>query len=195
MNRAFSVFEIKAFDDNARTFEGIASTPTPDRMGDVVEPKGAQFALPLPLLYQHDSYSPIGHIVEAKVTDAGIFVKGKVLQLDEPASLRERLELAWAEMKAKLVRGLSIGFNPLEYAHIKGTDYSLHFTKWDWLELSIVTIPANQEATITTVKRFDVRATAIGQPMRKGVQLLTRSSGVSANIVAHRGAVKLLERN
>jgi hypothetical protein len=31
MNRAYSVFEIKSFDEEQRTFEGIASTPTPDR--------------------------------------------------------------------------------------------------------------------------------------------------------------------
>ena len=46
LKRAYSTFEVKAVDDDAGIIEGIASTPTTDRMGDIVEPKGAQFKLP-----------------------------------------------------------------------------------------------------------------------------------------------------
>ncbi len=59
MRRAYSTIEFKSFEQSAdgRTyFEGIASTPTPDRMGDIVEPKGAQFKMPMPFLYQHDAH-------------------------------------------------------------------------------------------------------------------------------------------
>ena len=31
----------------------------------------------------------------------------------------------------------------------------IHFEEWDWLELSAVTIPANAECTITTIKSYD----------------------------------------
>jgi hypothetical protein len=48
MIRAYSLFEIKAVNDEEGVIEGIASTPTTDRMGDIVEPKGAEFKLPLP---------------------------------------------------------------------------------------------------------------------------------------------------
>jgi len=161
---AYSRLEIKAFDDGRRTFTGIASSVRPDRMGDIVEPDGAKFALPLPFLYQHNKDRPIGHITAAKVTKSGeIEVSGYVENLpDAPAPLRERLDVAWAEIKSKLIRGLSIGFTPLEYSLIK--DGGIRFSSWEWLELSAVTIPANADATFSAIKSFDEaqRRAAIG---------------------------------
>ena len=83
--RAYSTLEIKAAteDGGKRRFSGIASTPETDRMGDIVEPKGAEFKLPLPLLWQHDSRNPIGWITKARITDAGIEV-----DYDRPAILQ-----------------------------------------------------------------------------------------------------------
>lgn len=156
--RAWSTVEIKAADDRGgkRTFTGIASTPTTDRMGDIVEPKGAQFKLPLALLWQHDSKQPIGWVTGAKVTDNGIEVQAEMARIDEPGTLKDRLDEAWQSLKAGLVRGLSIGFRALEAQDIKGT-WGQRFTKWDWLELSAVTIPANQEATVLAIKSLDAR--------------------------------------
>jgi hypothetical protein len=58
------------------------------------------------------------------------------------------------------VQGLSIGFKAIEVARIEGTG-GLHFLKWAFLELSAVTIPANQEATIQTVKSIDAKLLAL----------------------------------
>lgn len=156
MNRAYSLFEVKGFDDDKRELTGIASTPTPDRMGDIVEPKGAVYNLPIPLLWQHNSGKPIGHVTSAKTTKDGIQVTAKLVKPYEgaPKSWTERLDEAWADLKTGLVRGFSIGFNPLERSQIKDT-YSYRFSKWEWLELSAVTIPANSEASISTVKSID----------------------------------------
>jgi HK97 family phage prohead protease len=155
MNRAYSTLEIKAVTDGKkRTFTGIASTPSTDRMGDVVEPKGAKFKLPIPLLWQHDSADPIGWIHSARVTDKGIEVEGEVANFDEEGPLKQRLTQAWQMLKSKLVRGLSIGFNALEHEQIKGT-FGLRFTSWEWLELSAVTIAANEEASILAIKSAD----------------------------------------
>lgn len=165
MKRAYSTIQIKAVDEagSKRTFRGIASTPTPDRMGDIVEPKGAQFELPLPLLWQHDSYDPIGWITKATVTRDGIEIEGEVADVPEAGPLRDRLLTAWQYLKSKLVRGLSIGFRSIEEARIKDT-YSYHILKWAWLELSAVTIPANQEANITAIKSIDRQhLAALGQ--------------------------------
>lgn len=155
----YSLLEIKSFDDDARTFEGIASTPKTDRMEDIVEPMGAQFKLPIPLLWQHargDIKDPVGWVTAAKPQKDGIPVKGQFARPEpgDPPSLVEELNRAWALVKKKLVRGLSIGFAPLEWTEIKGT-FGLRYTKWDWLELSAVAIPANSEASITSVKSAD----------------------------------------
>jgi len=154
MNRAYSVLEIKSYDEDKRKFKGIASTPSTDRSGDVVDPKGAKFTLPIPLLWQHNANDPIGLVTSATVTEKGIEVEGEIAYIQEEGELKNRLKTAWQMIKNKLVRGLSIGFNPIDYEQIKGT-YGLRFKTWDWLELSAVTIPANQDATIMAIKSID----------------------------------------
>jgi HK97 family phage prohead protease len=153
MKLAYSLLEVKSVNDDEWKLEGIATTPTPDRVDDVVEPKGAQFTLPVPFLWQHDKRQPIGNVTEAQVTDDGIKVVIQLVKPDEVESeeLKKRLQEAWDSIKTGLVRGLSIGFRGLEVADIQGT-WGYKFIKWDWYELSAVTIPANQEATITGIK-------------------------------------------
>lgn len=150
--RAYSLMTIKAVNEDERVITGIASTPSPDRYGDVVEPKGAKFNLPIPLLWQHDQLQPIGTITEAKVTAEGIEIKAHVAkpEPDAPSQLAARLAEAWTSIKTGLVRGLSIGFRPIEYAYID--DGGMRFSAWDLLEVSAVTIPANAECSIQTVK-------------------------------------------
>ena len=154
MDRAYSVLTVKAMDDRKRTFVGIATTPATDRMGDVVEPRGMEFKLPLPLLWQHDSSNPIGWVRRAKVTKDGIEVECEVATVDEDGPLKQRLADYWQMLKTGLVRGLSIGFNAVEVARIEGTN-GLHFLRTLWLELSAVTIAAHQDASITTIKSID----------------------------------------
>src|SRR5687768_5500710 len=72
MNRAYSVIEWKAVDEDQRIIEGIATTPKTDRMGDIVEPEGAEYTLPIPFLWQHDSRSPVGYVTRAKANADGI---------------------------------------------------------------------------------------------------------------------------
>jgi len=158
MNRAYSLLDVKAVNEDARVIEGIASTPAPDRHGDVVEPMGAKYALPMPLLWQHNHDEPIGHVEFAKPTKAGIPFKARIANPDdfESETLKERLRLAWDSIKGGLVRAVSIGFRPLEYSFLDGG--GVKFAEWEWLELSAVTIPAQQEATINVVKSIDAEA-------------------------------------
>lgn len=48
MNKASLQITVKSFDEDSGIIKGIASTPTTDKVGDVVEPMGAEFNLPLP---------------------------------------------------------------------------------------------------------------------------------------------------
>lgn len=151
MHRAYALLDVKAFDEEQRIIEGIATTPTPDRGGDILEPAGAQFTLPIPLLWQHDQTQPIGEVFEARVTPAGIAIKARIARVDEPGRLKDRVDEAWHSLKAHLVRGLSVGWKPLEALPIKGS-FGIRAVKWIWAELSAVTIPQNVEATIFAVK-------------------------------------------
>jgi HK97 family phage major capsid protein/HK97 family phage prohead protease len=156
LTRAWSLLSIKSFDDDARTIEGIATTPTPDRVGDIMEPHGAQFVLPLPLLWQHDQKQPIGQVIFAAVAPDGIAIKAQIARVDEPGALQTRLDDAWQTLRAGLVRGLSIGWKPIEIKRLKSG--GTHAVKWLWAELSAVTIPQNVEATIFNVKALDLAA-------------------------------------
>ena len=177
-NRVYSALTIKALDDEKREFTGIATTPATDRMDDIVEPDGAQFELPIPLLWQHDRMAPIGKILTAKMTDKGIEVTGTIAKVDSPPGLSARLDEAWQSLKHELVRGLSIGFRPIEYMFMDNG--GIHFTKWDWLELSAVTIPANAEATISSIKSYDsVQKAASGREKSRIVRL-ENPAGASA---------------
>jgi HK97 family phage prohead protease len=196
LKRAYSVLEIKGVDEDSRELTGIASTPSADRYGDVVEPKGAEFTLPLPFLWQHNASQPIGHVTKAKVLKDGIEVVVKLVKSDEPGTLKDRLDEAWQSIKLGLVRGLSIGFTSKEHSYIEET-YGIHFLKWNWLELSAVTIPANQEASITSIKSIDRQVLAAsGLVQRSGVDLITQppASRETKPAVRKRGPVQLIPR-
>lgn len=154
ITRVYSTMVLKAVDEDKREISGIASTPGTDRMGDIVEPGGAEFLLPVPLLWQHNHSQPIGNVIAAKVTSKGIEIRASLVKPapDMPSQLIARLEEAWQSIKTGLVRGLSIGFSPLEYAFMED---GIRFLRWNWHELSAVTVPANAEASITSIKSLD----------------------------------------
>ncbi len=152
--KSWSTLEIKSIDDSKRIIRGVASTPSLDRAGDIVEPKGARFTLPIPLLSQHDHSSPIGMVTSAQITDKGIEI---VAEIPKDSGLGY-VDKAWMQIKSGLVRGLSIGFKGTKATPIKG---GIKYTEWSWLELSAVTIPCNSEANILAVKRFDALSAAV----------------------------------
>ena len=151
--RAYAMLSIKRLDDGERVIEGVASTPEPDRMGDIVEPMGAKFKLPMPLLWQHMHDQPIGHVEFARPTETGIPFRARLVKIEEPGKLKDRLDEAWQSLKSGLVRAVSIGFRALEYSRMENG--GLRFLEWEWLELSAVTVPANAEASITSIKSID----------------------------------------
>lgn len=179
-NRAYSLMSIKSIDEDAREITGIASTPETDRMGDIVEPDGAEYKLPIPFLWQHDQQQPIGEVYAAKKTKEGIEVKIRLARVLEPKVLVDRLDSAWAMIKARLVRGLSIGFRPLEYTFLD--EGGMRFMKWEWYELSAVTIPANAQASISSIKSFDQDAIQAASGTKKSIAADVKPSGDSGKI-------------
>lgn len=142
--KATSTITVKSFDPEQGIIRGIATTPKTDRDGDIVIPEGAVFELPLPLLFNHDPNQPIGHVIEVTATKAGIEIVAKVAK-DATARISE----VWQLIKSGLVSGFSVGFRALDAEPI---ETGFKFNKWQWLELSAVTIPANTEAAIQVVK-------------------------------------------
>jgi HK97 family phage major capsid protein/HK97 family phage prohead protease len=154
LTRAYSLLDnVKTVSEHERIIEGVASTPEVDRAGDVVVPDGAVFKLPMPLLWQHRADSPIGHVISATVTKAGIKIRA---QIAKDIGLPD-IERAWTLIKAGLVRGLSIGFKAIEMEPLNPKDPwgGQKFLKWEWMELSAVTIAANATASIHAIKSID----------------------------------------
>lgn len=165
-NRAYASLAIKSVNEDQRVITGIATTIEADRDGDIMVPSGAEFALPLPLLWQHDHAQPIGHVTAARVGKSGIEITARIATIAEPGLLKDRIDLAWGTIKSGLVKGLSIGFRPLESARIQGTS-GFKFMRWSWHELSAVTVAANASAAILSIKALDTQArAATGIPPR-----------------------------
>lgn len=155
MQRMYSLLTVKAVDEDQRVIRGIATTPSPDRVGDIVEPMGVQFKNPMPLLHQHNHRLPVGTVTFDKATDAGITFEARlpIIVGDDTGELKSRVDTAWAEVKLGLVRGVSIGFRAKEYSFMD--DGGIRFTQSEVLELSLVTVPANADAVIQTIKSID----------------------------------------
>lgn len=148
--RAYAAFTVKAIDKAKRRFTGWATTPATDRVGDTVNPLGVKFQNPLVLLHQHNRLEPIGKVWFDEPTAKGIKFEAEIPEIDEPPSLRERVEVALAEIRHELVRFVSIGFRPLKYAFTD--DGGIDYQESEVYELSTVSIPALSQAVITSVK-------------------------------------------
>jgi HK97 family phage prohead protease len=152
--RACSTLVLKSIDDNERIIEGTASTARTDAAGDVLEPRGASYLLPMPLLMQHDRDRPVGEVRAVKVSDSGISIRARIAKDSGLAYVED----AWRQLRAGLVKGLSIGAQPLAAEPIvdrAGRQTGYRYTAWRWLELSAVTLPMNSDATIAMVRAFD----------------------------------------
>jgi HK97 family phage major capsid protein/HK97 family phage prohead protease len=156
VERAYSLLAIKSVapstpEFSGRCFTGIASTPALDRQGDIVDPAGVTFKNPIPLLFHHDAKQPIG-TVHLTATPDGILFEATIPTIDEPGPLKSRTDEAWQSIKAGIITGVSIGHRILEGGYERLKSGARKLTKTEICELSLVTIPANQHASILLVK-------------------------------------------
>lgn len=161
INKAYSVLEIKSYDDEKREISGIATTPTPDRVDDVVEPLGMKFASEMPFLLHHDRTLPVGRVKFGKPTKDGIPFTAKIPLVKEAGIVKDRVDEAWHSVKYKLITGVSIGFRVLNDAYERLKTGGIRFLETECMELSLVTIPANAEASITSIKSLSEQQAAL----------------------------------
>lgn len=143
-------FAIKA-DADARTIEGLGSVfGNVDQGNDIVLPgafaKSLQSRKPA-MLWQHKTDHVIGVWDEMRETGEGLYVKGRIL---ETTLGNDVYTLA----KAGALTGMSIGYGVKDSSIDRKTgvrqlrELVLH-------EVSLVTFPMNERATITRVKSAD----------------------------------------
>ena len=142
---AFNVgLTIRSLDSEQRVLQGLATTPETDLLGDRVNPRGAKYQLPLPLLLFHDHQSPVGEVVAARSTDDGIEITAQIARLSNDGEVKRMCDRAWDLVRSKLIKGLSIGFKAIEREVLPDGGY--YFKSWQWLELSLVTVAAQPQA-------------------------------------------------
>jgi HK97 family phage prohead protease len=139
-------------------FEGYASTfGNVDSGGDVVEPgafiesivQARKDGRTIPMLWQHDQREPIGVWSDLAEDAKGLFVRGRLLVDVDPLAKR-----AHGLLKAKALGGMSIGYRFLP-GHAEQDDKRPGVTKLkklDLREVSLVTMPMNIQARVTSVK-------------------------------------------
>lgn len=157
--RAYSYLTIKSVSEDKRIIRGIATTPSVDRVGDIVEPLGVKFNNPMPFLWQHNHELPIGTVKFDKPTEAGITFEAEIPIITEDGTLRDRIEEAWQSIKLGLVRAVSIGFRAIEYSFMDNG--GVRFQESEVFELSAVTIPAQPDAVMTSLKNMDAAGIAV----------------------------------
>lgn len=195
IRRAYSLIEVKELseEDDFHVIKGMATTPTPDRMNDIVDPMGATFAETIPLLWQHRSEQPVGHTQFGRPTKNGIPFTARLPIIKEAGTLKDRVDEAVQSIKYRLVGAVSIGFRVLNDAIERLDNGGLKFLETEIMELSLVTIPANAEATITSIKSLDQKALAASGRKKPGPVQLIQSPGVSGQ-AAHKGSIQLIPR-
>lgn len=134
----------------------VGSTPSPDRDQDRVIPSGidvSNFQKNPTLFFGHnysDPWALIGKVAEFSIGGDGLKFRP---ELRNPVNDSDPMTIIKSLWDSGLLRAASIGFIPKsgKQNELGGTD----FTSIELLEISIVPIPANQEALRLSMKALD----------------------------------------
>jgi len=144
--------KMKVVDKENFRLHMIASTQTPDRHGDTVIQSGVQIDnfLDNPVILNSHNY---GDVTEVIARGENVETKGKGeksrLEMDWVFAVNEnpKAKITFDLYAGKFLNASSIGFIPLEFKKEKdGTVDWFTITKWELLEVSAVSVPANARA-------------------------------------------------
>lgn len=132
------------------TIEGYASTTDIDRQGDVVPvsvwEKGIQNYLKNPvILAYHDHSEPVGRMVEHKIDGKGLWIKARI-----SSAASEVFNL----VKDGVLTAFSIGFRIVDAEYNSAAELFV-VKELELHEISVVSVPANQNTLFSLSKAFD----------------------------------------
>ena len=162
MDHKYKSFELKAKEDETGMIAGFFSTydETPDSYGDIIKPgaftetikKREESGHPFPLCFNHDFSQVIGAVDKIEDTEKGPYIEAHFLDTDLAQDVRKML-------KSGAIYQFSFAYdvlgweNPSEEQRKAGVWNIL--TKLEVFEISVVTVPANQNAVATEVKSIE----------------------------------------
>jgi HK97 family phage prohead protease len=146
-----SVKEVKETKDGVLSIEGWANRYKEgdeeiiDRDGEIILPSAYDldnFKKNPIMLYMHDRYTPVGKITSIGVTSDGLYVKGEVH--------RDLNEKVYKGVEEGILQTFSVGFRGKQGAYAPDIDV-YYYTGLELYEVSIVTVPANQDSVFSVV--------------------------------------------
>ena len=150
-----SSFETKSVKKGSKALKiaGYANTITKDRAGDVVTAqawaKGVDNYRRNPvLLYQHKHDAPIGRVEKITVDKKGIFVEANVSEAAERSHGIQTL------IKDGALKSFSVGFRVKDGKYNREDD-SMMITDVELMEISVVSVPCNQDSLFSIKKSFE----------------------------------------
>ena len=150
-----SSFETKAVKKGSKSLKiaGYANTITKDRAGDVVTAeawaKGVENYRRNPvLLYQHKHDAPIGRVDKITVDKKGIFVEAAV------SEAAERNQGIQTLIRDGALKSFSVGFRVKDGKYNREDD-SMMITDVELMEISVVSVPCNQDSLFSIRKSFE----------------------------------------
>lgn len=171
MSHLFKSFEMKANENGM--IAGYFSTYDiePDSYGDIVEKgaftktiaKRAESGHPFPLCFNHDFSAVIGSVKTIEDTEKGPYIEAEFLDTQLAQDVRKMLQ-SGAIYQFSFAYDVLNSRKPTEDESAKGITNVL--TELDVFEISVVTVPANQNAVATEVKA--------GRRNRKADELIIR---------------------
>lgn len=153
----------------------VASSATPDRYGDIINVQGwvlDNYKRNNIILLNHDSN-------QLPIARGHVYIRNDQLIVDvEFDSEDERAKEVERKVKAGFMNAVSVGFRPLESKSRSElpTDHKyygqrgMYYSKAELLEVSIVTIPANGEATMLEQKFYNAMKEEILREVKSAIQ-------------------------
>jgi len=155
MNKVFylnSLFKSATQEDGSVIIEGMASTESVDRVGDIVSAQAwtksgglANYKKNPIILFNHQYGKPIGKAIEVQTTSQGLYIKAKISKASGEIG-----EL----IKDGVLGAFSVGMRVKDAEYVKATDGFL-IKDVELFEVSVVSIPANQDAVFSLAKSFE----------------------------------------
>jgi len=147
----------------ASTFVATITTDSVDRDGEVVIPAGMNsrdYERNPVLLYEHDVKQPIGKMMKMKRGDRSIEAEFALAPRPDNHVGEWFPDTVASLMEFGALNTMSIGFLGLESRPASKADSERYGTgvrrvygKWKLLEVSVVSVPANQDAIVTAVRK------------------------------------------
>lgn len=129
---------------------GYANTVDKDRTNDVILPeawvKGVENYRRNPvILFQHNHSNPIGKATQITVDKKGLYIEAEISKSD--AKIHELIQDG-------ALKAFSVGFQTKDADYDKRTD-TMKIKELELLEISVVTVPANQTSLFSVRKSFE----------------------------------------